>query len=182
MSPRVFLLFIATAMLVSIGCQQSMSNRLEGKWVGRPDSAEAAADRSARLKAEQQGAAEESPAVPVDDMPPAARQRTELEQHDVEIHLDFAADKQVTMSLGNDREPLHGVWRVVATLPPDGAEIEIHLKPPGESSTAAPTSGERREKRRFIIDFQKHGAEAGFTLMEKGADPQFGRLYFVRQQ
>lgn len=154
-----------------------MSSRLEGVWVGRPDTAAAAAERSARLKAEQQGASDSPTAVPVDQPPPAAKGRTELEQHDLAIRLDFAADGHVTMSLGDGSERLDGTWRIVSLLPPDGAEIEINLKQDGE-----PTEAARREKRRFIIDFQKHDEQAGFTLVEKGADPQFGRLYFVRGQ
>jgi hypothetical protein len=163
-------------LLYSVGCQQSITSRLAGAWIGRPDTAAAAAARSAKLKANQNGESNPVANLPSDDAATAELGKTYLEQHDVTIHMSFAGDKNVRMSLGDGSEPLAGVWRVVSTLPPDGAEIEISLN---ESEGDQPP---RNEKRRFIVDFQQNGAAPGFTLIEKGADPQFGRMYFTKRE
>lgn len=166
-------MLVCPAILLA-GCQQSITSRLVGEWTGCPDTASAAAARSAKRKAQQQSEPDAIADAPTDAKATSELGKTELEQHDVTINMALAADKSARMSLGDGSEPLAGVWRVVTTLPPDGAEIEISLS----HSNADPRP---QEKRRFIIDFQQHNDETGFTLVEKGADPIFGRLYFVRQ-
>ncbi len=167
--------FVAFLLVASAGCQQTVRSRLVGTWTGRPDTAADAAARSAKLKAKQRSEGGSGVDSPTEDAATAELGKTDLEQHDVAVCMTFADDKTVAMALGDGSEEVAGVWRVVATLPPDGAEIEISLTDSeGESS-------KRNEKRRFIIDFQENGDAPGFTLVEKGADPQFGRLYFVRE-
>ena len=157
------------AIVVLTGCQQSMTGRLTGEWVGRPDTAAAAQERSAKLKARHQEA-DASVDAPTED---AASNlgATDLEQHDVTIRMTLDGDKTARLSLGDGSKALTGIWRLVTTLPPDGAEVEISLEADGKDAI---------QKRRFIIDFQQNGDSSSFTLVEKGADPQFGRLYFVR--
>lgn len=165
---------VASSLLL-VGCQQSATSRLVGEWVGRPDTAAAAAARGDKLKAKQRSGTTAAVEAPSDEEAAAELGKTDLEQHDVIICMTLGSNKRVSMSLGDHSQPLEGVWRVVTTLPPDGAEIEISLTQSSEEMS------ERAEKRRFIIDFQENDNAPGFTLVEKGADPQFGRLYFVRE-
>lgn len=167
---------ICCLLLLSIaGCRQSIGDRLLGDWVGKPDTAAAAAERSAQLKAKSADKGGEEDTLPVDEEGAATRGKTDLEQHNVSITLRFENSRDVKMSIAQGGPPLEGSWRVVQTLPPRGAEIEISLKQPNGKADGKPKTP---EKRRFVIDFQGDDADAGFTLFEKGADPQFGRLYF----
>lgn len=152
-----------------------MSGRLTGEWVGQPDTAAAARERSARLRAEHQQASGAGLDVPTEDAAEAELGTTDLERHDVTIRMTLGGDKTAHLSLGDGSREVSGVWRLVTSLPPDGAEIEI-------STSADDESAEQIEKRRFIIDFQDAGDRPGFTLIEKGAEPQFGRLYFTRSK
>ncbi len=161
------------AVLIA-GCQQSITGRLVGDWIGRPDTAAAAAVRSAKLKARHKSDSNEAIEPPSVEEATAKLGKTDLEHHDVTIRMSLAGDKTATMSLGDGSEPLAGVWRVIEKLPPSGAEIEISLSGADDGSPG------RAGRRRFIIDFQEIDEAAGFTLVEKGADPQFGRLYFTR--
>lgn len=158
------------------GCQQSISSRLEGQWHGKPDTVAAAAERSKKLKDKQKEANETAAIVPVEDQAAAAKGKTDLEQHDVTINLTFHSDKTIAMELGDGSQPLVGRWRILQTLPPRGAELEITSRPTGKLS---PEDKVDEQKRRFVIDFQGDDAKDGFTLVEKGADPKFGRLYFA---
>lgn len=175
-----YLAICCLLLLPIAGCQQSITDRLMGEWVGTPDTAAAAAERSAKLKAkEAENGQTEAAALPVDEEVTTTRGKTDLEEHEVTIELDFTGSRDVHMEIAQGGAPLEGSWRVVQVLPPRGAEIEISLKHPnGKSAGKAPTT----EKRRFVIDFQGDDSDAGFTLFEKGADPQFGRLYFERQK
>lgn len=162
------------------GCQQSLSSRLEGEWRGRPDTAAAAAERSKKLKAKQNEDEQTEDAFPGDKQPAADKGKTDLEQHDVTIELNFKSDKTISMSLGDGSQPLTGVWRILQTLPPRGAEIEITSQPAEQpAEKTSPEDKTVEQKRRFVIDFQGDNAADGFTLVEKGADPKFGRLYFT---
>lgn len=160
------------------GCQQSLTDRLMGEWVGTPDTAAAAAERSAQTKANAAEMGGEAAALPVDENLTKKREKTDLEQHDVTITLDFKNRTDVEMKIAGGGQPLNGRWRLVQALPPRGAEIEISLKHDASEKDGKPQS---TEKRRFVIDFQGDDNDAGFTLSEKGADPQFGRLYFKRK-
>lgn len=170
--------FVTLWIVTFIGCQQSTTGRLLGTWRGRPDSAAAADKRSHQLKEKQiQIAGRDQDMSANGDVPSSGQEegatgRTDLEQYDVAVELDFQRGGRVRMTLIGDDESLEGVWRVVADLPPNAAEIEIGL-------LAAKGQGVE-EKRRFLIEFQEHGDAPGFTLREKGADPKFGRLYFAK--
>ena len=157
-------------LAVLVGCQPSTPSRLLGKWEGHPDTPKAAASREALQKAKQPaGEADSSLLKPTSN---GHLGETLLEGFEVGISLHFTKDKKVAMQLLGKQEPLVGVWRVVTTLPPDGAEIEIGLM---EKKS---TKGKTPVKRRFLIEFHPNGETPGFTLQEKGADPAFGRLYF----
>lgn len=171
---------MAALCMLATGCQQSVSTRLVGAWQGRPDTTAAAAKRSAEQKAKERSlAGDDAAAAPTDAESDVTPAKTDLELHDVVIDLTFAETAEVTMSLGDGSQPLRGTWRVVETLPPRGAEIEISL---AKTTTAEPDKpAPPSEKRRFIVDFQGNDPAAGYTLVEKGADPQFGRLYFEKK-
>ncbi len=150
------------------GCQPSDSSRLVGDWVGHPDSAASAAERSANRGDQAAGAAPQPDATARNSLG-----ATLLEGVEVRVRLTFQREGDVTMELEGEETTLAGVWRVVADLPPNGVEIEISLLKEGEERGT--------QKRRFLVDFQPDGDTPGFTLREKGADPQFGRLYFTKQ-
>lgn len=174
-------LFVLAALcLLATGCQQSVSTRLVGAWQGRPDTTAAAAKRSAELKAkERKLAGDDAVAAPTDAESDETPAKTDLELHDLAIELTFAENSEVSMSLGDGSQPLNGTWRVVEILPPRGAEIEISLAEIKTEATDKPAPPS--EKRRFIVDFQGDDPASGYTLVEKGADPQFGRLYFEKK-
>ena len=177
-------LFCLLALLVTPGCQQPVRERIVGQWIGKPDTAAAAAERVAKQQAaaEKKSGDEQDEAVPKQDST-AKLGVTDLEGHDVTILLYFNSDKTVKMSLGDESQPREGVWRVVESLPPQGAEIEISLTTKAEpgAEDEKPSKQKSVEKRRFIIDFQQQDDSTGFTLIEKGADPKFGRLYFEQK-
>lgn len=180
MNPPRYLPVCCLLLLSMAGCQQSITDRLMGEWVGTPDTAAAAAERSAKLKAKEvkNGDTDEA-ALPVGDEVASTRGKTDLEGHNVTVELNFMGHRDVHMEIAQGGPPLDGTWRVVQTLPPRGAEIEIRLKQETSDKDSKPKTS---EKRRFVIDFQGDESNAGFTLFEKGADPQFGRLYFERKK
>jgi hypothetical protein len=178
------LLTLCLMLSTFVGCQASVESQLTGKWRGTPDSRQAASERKAKLEkngATQNDTENDAP-VTVEDNPEAEARRTDLEGVDVVIDLVFGDDGKVAMTRVSG-ESYRGVWRVIERIPPQGAEIEI-----GRLADEAPSAKEKEgdtepkiaEKRRFTIDFQKDGETDGFLLKEKGADPQFGRLYFRR--
>lgn len=165
-------------LLSSVGCQQSTSGRLVGKWTGHVDSADKANSRKAQLK--EKADAAEAPGEAPEDVESSA-EPTVLEGVEVRVDLEFESGGRAQMTL-DGKEPLVGVWRVIRTIPPDGAEIEIGLLVVSSADAEKDSDGELKvgEKRRFEIEFQPDGDTPGFMLHEKGADPKFGRLYFTK--
>jgi len=169
------------ALLPLVGCYQTPASKLEGKWLGKPDSTAAAEKRSQAAQAASDSVAP-TEATGVKDG--SASGTTDLEAFDIGIRLDFHDDKTVDMSLADGSETRPGIWRVVTTLPPNGAEIEITWVEENKDPTKLPDEPALTpiEKRRFLVEFEEglpNGDDiAGFTLREKGADIKFGRLYF----
>jgi hypothetical protein len=177
------LLPICLLLLNVAGCQASVESQLVGKWRGTPDSRQGAAERKAKLAGTTPADdAENGAAVMVADNPEAEARRTDLEGVDVAIDLEFGDDGKIDMTRVGG-ESYRGVWRVIERIPPHGAEIEISRLAEGPQQAQAEAGDDEpkiAEKRRFTIEFQKDGETDGFLLKEKGADPQFGRLYFRR--
>jgi len=115
----------------------------------------------------------------VEDDPTLDNRRTDLEGVEVAIELNFLEGGKVEMSREGG-ESYRGVWRVIERIPPKGAEIEIS-RLADDDSNAQGEEPKIAEKRRFTLEFQNDGQTPGFLLKEKGADPQFGQLYFRKQ-
>lgn len=164
-----------------VGCQSSVESQLVGSWRGTPDSAAAAAARDSKAKAaaNKDSGAGPADAPLVEDDPETEQQPTDLEAVDVTIDLTFDDEGAVAMSRVGG-ETYNGVWRVIERIPPQGAEIEISRLADGAKAEGEEAKPKIPEKRRFTIEFEKDGENEGFLLKEKGADPQFGRLYFRR--
>lgn len=182
----VYRCFIVLALFSLVGCYQTPAGMLEGKWLGKPDSTAAAKKRG---DAAQTSTAGMAPTEATGGQGKATG-ATDLEAYDIGIHLDFHSDKTVEMALADGSQPRSGIWRVVTTLPPNGAEIEITWVEENESPKTPTDEPELTsiEKRRFLVEFENGSAAegatedegiAGFTLREKGAEIKFGRLFFA---
>lgn len=114
---------------------------------------------------------------------------TDWEQYDVQILLEFARSRQVHMSLTNGSEPRSGIWRVVRETP-IGIVIEIETRRSGQpGNQEIPIEGDvTTERRRFELqlDFDDPPTSGqpcvGFRLIELGADPRLGAIYFQREK
>ncbi len=157
--------WLASLLLLStLGCQQRMAANLLGEWVGRPDTAEARAEREAEKFGDRRSG---------DTLGRSSEPITDWEQVDVGVRFHFVSPTQLQMSLANDAEPHSGTWRVLETLP-TGCEIEVETATGPEQSV---------EIRRFRLEMDNHeGSLVGFLLTEAGADRQLGALYFRRPQ
>ena len=161
----ITVLFSALLVCCSAGCQQRMSNKLLGRWEGRPDSAE----RRAQREAEKYG---DDPAqIELRARKSETVQVTDWEDYDVEIVMDFVSSDLIKMTLDGAQSQA-GNWRIVSQSPA-GCTIEIQTRRDGEN--------DRVVRRRFdlLLD-ERDGSCVGFQLTETGADPQVGALYFRR--
>lgn len=192
---------VSILLLVGItaGCRDRRADSLLGRWLGQADTV---ADQEARETARYQSPAARStaPAPPANGpqgalsaaVRPAATMAVETsdwERYDVRILLEFRRSQQVTMSLADGSEPRAGIWRVVHTTPA-GLVIEIKTRGSGqEIDQPIPTMGESQvERRRFELqlDYDTRSGKSqecvGFRLIELGADPRLGALYFKREK
>lgn len=179
--PRRWQLAIVICLLVVVaGCnRQSTAQRLVGRWVGKPETAQQRQDRSlvannSPAKTTDDDAAKDSPTektTPSNNGPP-----TELETVDVQVTLDFSVDGTIEMWLGEKQETLAGDWRVISTEV-NLVQLQITAKRETQEDAVSKT-----EKRRFDLQWQELKAGDAFTLREQAADPQFGTLYFVREE
>ena len=162
MSPRSLLgIVLAAAGLVGCDGPLTLSQRLEGKWVGRP---ETATERVTREWPTGQPDAD-APADP--ELERALRETppTDLEAFgNVAVSMRLSLGGQAELTLGGGTQS--GVWSVEAG---EGARAVLDL-------AVSPSGGaEGRVRRRYVVDFVDTG---GFTLSEQGADRRFGRLLF----
>jgi len=181
------------------GCGQSAAGRLVGRWEGRPESAEQyqARQQKAQAAAIQSSPPENGPkdsaesrastktVKPVVPSSPPFPDPTELERFDVRVVFDFARDGSATMWRDDGRDRFSGTWRVIESSG-DRTVVEIVAsraitEPDGnEPDRDGGPLGARTQRRKFVLEWVADGD--GFTLVEEGADPQFGWFYFQRQK
>lgn len=167
------LVWVGLLALLANGCggALTMSQRLAGEWVGRP---ETVVDRTVRewpgraggeqVSAETPEVAEAISKAPVSDL--------EATAPEVVIQMKLGELGKATLSLDGE-QPLTGRWSLT---PLDGrrAQLEIEV----EASSEAPIEESKSVRRRFDLEFFKEGE--AFTLREQSADRRFGRLVFRR--
>jgi hypothetical protein len=190
---------------LTTGCQDRMADQLLGRWVGQPDSSAKQAKRESLryqdltgpVKTKEHSVEFQQPAESQHDLLTETPNQSSLlsagatdwEQYDVQIFLEFEHSQQVSMSLANEAEPRSGSWRVVRETP-IGLVIEIKTsrnEPSGSQEMSGP--GEvSTERRRFELqltldDRSENGQSClGFRLIELGADPRLGAIYFQREK
>jgi len=174
---------ITLAVVVgTAGCQHRDAGMLLGRWIGRPDSAAARAEREAQKYGD---ARPSSDAVAQlighsDAAAPPEQQagKTDWEQYDVAVLLNFVSRGRIEMSLADGTQSRSGWWRMIESGPA-GCSIEVET-----NASKTPYNGAEPgelQRRRFQIDFDlRDGACVGFLLTEAGADRQLGALYFRR--
>jgi hypothetical protein len=114
---------------------------------------------------------------------------TDWERYKVRILLEFARAGELRMSLANGTEPRLGVWRVVQETP-IGLVIEIVTRGPGmeegQKVSAPGVASARRRRFELQLDYEDHSGNGqecvGFRLVELGADPRLGAIYFKREK
>jgi hypothetical protein len=190
---------------LTTGCQDRMADQLLGRWVGQPDSSAKQAKRedlryqslTGPVKTKEYSIEFQQPAESQHDLLTETPNQSSLlsagatdwEQYDVQIFLEFARSQQVSMSLANEAEPRSGSWRVVRETP-IGLVIEIETSRNEQSgSQEIPVQGGvSTERRRFELqltldDRAENGQSCiGFRLIELGADPRLGAIYFQREK
>jgi hypothetical protein len=190
---------------LTTGCQDRMADQLLGRWVGQPDSSAKQAKRedlryqslTGPVKTKEYSIEFQQPAESQHDLLTETPNQSSLlsagatdwEQYDVQIFLEFARSQQVSMSLANEAEPRSGSWRVVRETP-IGLVIEIETSRNEQSgSQEVPVQGGvSTERRRFELqltldDRSENGQSCiGFRLIELGADPRLGAIYFKREK
>ncbi len=184
------------------GCRDRHADQLLGRWIGQPDTAAA---RGARETLRYQNlTGRQKPSVPLerDDQrvesdkladtqrgSPREAQVSDWERYDVQIVLEFIRTGRVNMSLADGSEPQWGVWHVVQQTPV-GLVIEIETRESGQEKDQGVSASDRirSQRRRFELQFETDpgvvgsGRWVGFRLVEVGADPRLGALYFKREK
>ncbi|MEO1498623.1 MAG: hypothetical protein AAFV43_15880 [Planctomycetota bacterium] len=168
MSP---LLGLGVLALLMVGCDGPLTftQRLAGKWRGRPESALERIERewpSANVPGK--------PKLPPDPDEVADTAATVLEAASgvsIEMRLDVAGSAKLALE---GSSTLEGEWRLVTAEGRRGV-IEIEVDRDADEDMPA-------ERRRFRVVFvpPAEGQPERFTLAEQGADPLFGRLLFER--
>ncbi len=157
-------LLVALALVAwTAGCQQRVASKLQGRWIGKPDST---ATRTAR-EANKYGDSPTEDSGQESDSPAGKLSlSTDWEKYEASIVMDFVSHHRLEMSLDGEQS-LSGSWKVVSTSPA-ACTIEVATK-------------DATERRRFelLLD-ERDGACVGFELTEAGADPRVGSLYFQR--
>jgi hypothetical protein len=158
--------FVFAALLLGCDTPLSLSQQLDGAWVGRPESA---AERTVRewptreADPDDPEIAEAAAATPPTDLESFSRVRVELELND---------SGQAKLTLAGDK-PLVGEWALSSVEGRRGV-LEIRVER-GE------VDGEQTfETRRFDIEALKPIDGEGFVLREQNADRRYGRLLFRR--
>lgn len=160
-------LAILVACLLLAGCQQQITSKLSGKWVGSPDTPESRTKRETE-KYGDSGTFEEEQANG------GGPKKTDWEDFNVAVEWDFLSRSDVEMTLDGVGQKVSGNWKIIGTSP-TGCTIEVVTNSDQSSGDAKPV------RRRFEIEFdEREGELVGFLLHESGADRQLGILYFQR--
>jgi hypothetical protein len=197
--------FIVIAIGSAGGCHARVADQLLGNWVGQPDTVGAREIREAsrfqylngspavrQHPQEVTDAVAKSPtsleSATSKDVPAGRLQPTDWELFPVLIRLEFAPGQLVKMSLGDHLGQRSGTWQVVEETPM-GVVVEIETvknreisSQENENSTIVQT-----ERRRFELHLDYEGPTGqggpctGFRLVEVGADPRLGAIYFKRE-
>lgn len=179
--PAALLLLIAA--LLSVGCgPTTVSQKLVGKWEGRPDTFAALRQRDPiptapghEPRPDAKPVVESALAEKVARLQPS--EKTDLESFDFVVTFDFHADGTVDMLL-NGAEKKTGSWRVLST-DVGVSRLELTDSVPDEPRPGEPgTTDQPITKRRFSLKFNEDAD--GFTLREEGVAPLFGWLYFTK--
>ena len=162
------LLPLAFAVLFTAGCDAplSLSQQLEGAWVGRPESA---AERVIR----EWPTRDADPNDPEIAQAAAETPPTDLEAFAgvrVELELDDAGKARLTLA---GEQPLAGEWSLPLV---EGRRGVLEIQVERGEVDGKPTF----ETRRFDIEVLKPTDGEGFVLREQNADRRFGRLLFRR--
>lgn len=163
--PRLLSLCAAVLLL---GCDTplSLSQQLDGAWVGRPESA---AERTVR----EWPTREADPDDPEIAEAAAATPPTDLESFSsvrVEVELNDSGKAKLTLA---GAEPLVGKWSLSSV---EGRRGVLEIKVERGVVDGEPTF----ETRRFDIEALKPIDGEGFVLREQNADRRYGRLLFRR--
>lgn len=164
-SPRSRRLACFALCAAVAGCDgpATLTQRLTGEWVGRPESA---AERVAR---------EWPTGAPAEGDPPDPELEAAI-RAEPPSDIETLADQRVTMRLLADgsaelslegASSQSGVWVVEAG---EGRRAMLDL------TTSPEADGGEAVRRRFVVEFLD---SEGFTLREQGADRRFGRLLFL---
>jgi len=175
----IALLVLATSVA---GCQQRTASQLLGRWVGRPDSELARAERE-ELKYGKGSDEKSSPAQTISSgsivSGKSSGEKSDWERYDVTVSLNFISHSRLEMSLAGGAEPVSGSWQIVASNSA-GCTIEIVTNDsPDTDESLAQT--EMRRRFQLLLD-NRDGQCLGFSLAEVGADRQLGTLYFHREE
>ncbi len=171
--PRSFALCLAALVVATSGCGRvTTTQRLAGKWIGRPETAAQRAERQSPkplLTPSEELARKEMVGEPIDDA--NAPEPSDLEAFDVQISLTLHLDGAAEMGYA-DAQPIAGTWRVLSN---EAGEIALQI------TALRPTPGAdlpQREQRRFLAELIED--DRALVMHEEGADPQFGSLRFER--
>lgn len=163
------LVWVGLAALFASGCggALTMSQRLAGEWVGRP---ETVVDRTVREWPGRAGGKEVSAETPevADAIAKAPISDLEATAPEVVVDMKLGELGEATLSLAGE-QPLTGRWSLTP-LDSRRGQLEIEVD--------AATEGSKAVRRRFDLEFFKDGE--AFTLREQSADRRFGRLVFRR--
>mgnify|MGYP006908203447 CR=1 FL=1 len=159
---------ILVMLLMVSGCRQQVATKLQGTWIGHPDTSQA---RNAREEEKYGKRASEA----ADSQQSSAQiLTTDWEEYDVGIRFEFRDHQDLNMSLADGSEPISASWRVLETSP-TGCMIEV--------VTPAIDGQDSKVIRHFELEFdEREGTCVGFLLTESGADRQLGSLYFSRDE
>lgn len=149
----------------------SISQRLAGEWVGRP---ETIAERTlrewpGRLVDDTIDDQHPEVAAAIAEAPP-----TDLELYapEVEVTLELREDGVARMAMAGE-QPLEGRWSLT---PVEGRRAQLEIQVPKPPAAEGEEAGSMR--RRYEIVMLREGE--GFVLREQGADRRYGRLIFER--
>ncbi len=164
---------------LTVGCRGNVADNLQGRWIGKPDTAAELASREAKRyhdpsrAATQHTDSKETPNTATADI-------TDWEQYDVHILLNFVDDQRLEMSLTDGAQPLSGNWHIVQSSM-TSLLIEVETK----TMAASGENGKPGESewRRFDLQLDYEDDRCiGFRMNESGADPRLGSIYFTREE
>ncbi len=171
---------ISLAMVVGAsGCQQRVTGKLLGRWIGRADSVIARTERESQKYGDARPDSETAiRTIAVDPPLDPQAEKTDWERYNVAVLMNFVSRDRVEMSLAGGKQPRLGRWSVVATTP-TSCTIEVETNDSATQENGAEPDEPRRRRFHLELD-ERDGVCVGFLLNEVGADRQLGALYFRR--